>query len=124
MQEDGFPDEPTPVGLHPEDLPFGRGQKDDARETGHVQVVEIRVVSEILRLGDHRGDVPVPDIVLDRFQVEFPDGGGGVDFGLEAISPFGERRIRVRPEGELGEADVPEAKCPGLSPFEERAQRD
>ena len=122
--EDGLPDEAGPVDFHPEDTAFRRGQEDGAREAGHFQVVEIRVVGGVLRLGDHRGDEAVADAVLEGFYVEFPDGGGGADVGREVRAVLGERRFPVGQERDLGESNVSEVERPGLPRVQEGAQRD
>ena len=108
--------------LDPEDVSFRRGQEDGAREACHVQVVETGMVFRVLRLGDHRGDEPVADAVLDGFQVVFPDGDGGSEVGREVGAVSG--NLSARQEGNLGEGGLPETHGPGFFRIEERTQRD
>ena len=123
-QEDGFFEEAAPIVLYPEDSSFRRGQEDGAREAGHFQVVEVRVVGGVLRLRDHCGDKAVPDAVLEGFDIEFPDDGGGADVGREVRAIFGERRFPVGQERNLGEGSFPEMDGPGLPCVQQGAQRD
>ena len=82
------------------------------------------MILRIGRFGDHRGDEPVADAILHRFEVELPDGGGGADVGGEVSSIFGERRLSVGEERNLGEREFPETDGPGFPGIQEAAQRD
>ena len=124
LQKVGLPDEAALVVLHAKDGAFRCGQEDGARESRHVQIIETGMVGGILRLGDHRGDEPVVDAVLEGFDIELPDRGGGTDVRNETFAILGECRFSVGQERNLGESKVTETDRPGFSGIEERAQRD
>ena len=123
-QENGLPEQAGLIVFHPEDAAFRRGKEDGARETGHFQVIEIRMIGGIGRFGDHRGNKSVADALLERFDVKLPDGGGGADVGHKVRTVFGERRLPVGVEWNLGEGNVAETDGPGVIRVQEGAQRD